>query len=84
MREPETTEEKAKAYDSLKLIEKFNKLYPIGSTVFLRKNTSNECPYESHIVKSAAYMFPGFEAVAFFEGISGCFSIKHDFIKYPD
>jgi len=84
MRDPKTREEKAKAYDSLKLIKKFNKLYPVGSTVILRHVASDDYPYEPHIVKFEAYLFPGFEAVAFFEGISGCFSIEPDFIKYPD
>ena len=44
MRDPKTREEKAKAYDSLKLIKKFNKLYPVGSTVILRHVASDDYP----------------------------------------
>lgn len=77
-------QQKADAYDASLLIKKFNELYPVGSKVLLRKVSRDSFPYQEYVVKSAAYALNDTQAVAFFEGISGCFSIEPQFIKYPD
>lgn len=75
--------QKRRAFQAQELVEKFNKLYPVGSTVQLRKVSSDRFPYEEYKVKKEAFCTASFDAVAFFEGISGYFSIDTDFIKYP-
>jgi hypothetical protein len=74
--------EKARAYDTQTLVEKFNKAYPVGSKVMLRKVSLNSYPYEEYVVKSKAIVSSATQPVASFEGISGWFSIEPDFIKY--
>ena len=76
--------EKALAYDAQKLVEKFNELYPVGSKVTLRKVSVKSAPYIECTVRSAAFAANATNPVAFFEEISGYFSIEPDFIKYPD
>lgn len=76
--------EKAKAFDSIQLVNKFNSLYPVGSTVMLRKCSVESFPYNPYEVKSEAFIANDNCAYAFFKGISGYFSIDEDFIKYPD
>lgn len=75
--------EKARAYDALQLVERFNELYPVGSSVMLRKISMDSFPYKPYEVKAEAFVSGGNQAYAFFEGISGCFSIEPDFIDYP-
>lgn len=76
--------QKAAAYDAGKLVERFNQLYPVGSKVLLRKVSRDSFPYQEYTVQREAYALNETEAVAFFEGISGCFSIEPQFIKYPE
>lgn len=56
-----------------RLVEDFNILYPVGSKVLLMRDFGN---YEERVVRGEAYILGGHTAVAFFEGISGCFSIE--------
>lgn len=77
------TKEKARAYDAQQLIEKFNELYPVGSKVMLRKWASDSSPYIECTVKAEAFLTNSNDAVAFFNEISGFFSISPEFIQYP-
>lgn len=74
--------DKALAYDAQKLVDRFNKLYPVGATVSLRKVARDSFPYTEYTVKSEAFVANETSPVAFFNGISGYFSIEPDFIKY--
>jgi len=78
-----TTKQKANAYDASLLVKRFNELYPVGSKVMLRKVSRDSFPYQEYTVRSEAYTLNETQAVAFFEEISGCFSIEPQFIKYP-
>jgi len=57
-----------------KLCDDFNKQYPVGTAVKLKKDFVDE-PVETK-VRHAAYVLSGHSAVAFFEGISGCYDIS--------
>lgn len=76
--------EKVLAYDAQKLVEKFNKIYPVGSKVPLRKFAIESSPYIECTVKYAAFAANEINPVAFFKEISGYFSIEPVFIKYPN
>ena len=56
-----------------KQCDEFNKKYPIGSSVMLKKDFIDEPVKVS--VRSEAYVMQGHSAVAFFDGISGCYHI---------
>ena len=62
----------------LPLLEKeardFNEKYPVGSEVLLMKDFQDD-PIVTK-VESAAYVLSGHTAVAFFENVSGCYSIN--------
>lgn len=73
---------KPTAKQTAKLIERFNKKFPVGSTVFLRKCAVESSEYKPYTVTEPAYRDYSGEAVAFFDGISGCFSVSPDFIDY--
>jgi hypothetical protein len=75
--------EKARAFDAQQLVTKFNELYPVGSKVKLRKIAIKSAPYIECTVKREAFLSHGNEPVAFFDEISGYFSIEPDFISYP-
>ena len=51
----------------------FNKKYPVGTPVLLKKDFVNE-PVKTK-VSHAAYVMSGHSAVAFFDGISGSYLI---------
>ena len=53
----------------------FNKKYPVGTSVFLKKDFVDE-PVETK-VREAAFILSGHSAVAFFSGVSGCYLISH-------
>lgn len=54
-----------------RMVEKFNREFPVGSKVFLRKDAEE---VETTVERPAMIM--GFHsAVAWFEGVSGCYSI---------
>ncbi len=65
------------------LVEFFNATYPVGSTVLLRKVSIDGYPYQPHKVSYPAYVANSGEPVAFFQDITGYFSICPDFIQYP-
>jgi len=71
-----TKSQKADAYDAALLVKRFNELYPIGAKVMLRKVSKDSFPYQEYTVRSEAYTLNEIQAVAFFEEISGCFSIE--------
>ena len=75
--------EKALAFEAQKLVQKFNELYPIGSVVMLRKMALKSAPYIECTVRSAAFVANETDPVAFFNEISGYFSIEPDFVSYP-
>ncbi len=77
-----TKTEKARAFDSQNLVEKFNQLYPVGSKVMLRKVKSKSFNYKEYTVRKEAFCTNSFDAVAYFDGISGYFSIDTDFVQY--
>jgi hypothetical protein len=77
-----TTKEKAKAYDAMQLVNRFNEQFELGSKVQLRKMASKNSQYIECTVESAAFLSSSNEPVAFFEEISGYFSIDPNFIKY--
>ena len=53
------------------IIEAFNGLYPVGTPVILRTDSGEVKTKVSH----QAILMPGPVAVAWFEDISGCYSI---------
>jgi hypothetical protein len=75
--------EKARIYDAQQLVDKFNQLYPIGSKVMVKRNSTKNCPLEEVTVKSEAFLSYSNAPVCFFNEISGYFSIDKKFIKYP-
>jgi hypothetical protein len=75
--------EKALAFEAQKLVERFNELYPVGSVVSLRKMASKSVPYIECTVRSSAFVANETDPVAFFNEISGYFSIEPDFVSYP-
>ena len=75
--------EKARAYDAQQLVDKFNELYPVGSTVMHRTTASKSIPFKEHTVRAAAFVANSTLAVAFFNEVSGYCSIESDFVQYP-
>ena len=57
-----------------KEMEKFNKKYPVGTKILLQKDFEDE-PIETK-VRHEAYILSGHTVVAFFENVSGCYSIN--------
>lgn len=53
--------------------DEFNRKYPVGTTVMLQKD-GVEDPVKT-TVRHEAYILSGHSAVAFFEGVSGCYLI---------
>lgn len=70
------------SYNNPALVNLFNKKFPVGSTVSLRKYSVESDPYKEYKVIGQAFMLNDVSAVAFFEGISGCFSIEPGFVDY--
>lgn len=64
-----------------KIIAKFNKMFPVGSTVRWRSSVGSE--YQNMTVAHAAYDNHGL-AVAFFNEKSGFCSVEPLFVDYPD
>ncbi|SEN71867.1 hypothetical protein [Nitrosomonas marina] len=52
----------------------FNAKYPVGTAVLLKKDFVDE-PVKT-VVRHEAYVLSGHTAVAFFEGVSGCYDIS--------
>jgi hypothetical protein len=57
-----------------KIVDRFNHDFPVGTVVVLRKDTGN---FRTK-VRHPAYIMGGHSAVAFFEGVSGAYSIEND------
>lgn len=60
-----------------KIVDDFNKRYPVGSQVVLRKDTGLLVTF----VRAPAEVLGGHSAVAWFEGVRGCYSIEDDRVK---
>ena len=56
-----------------RLCDNFNKLYPVGTEVLLNQD-SHETATKTK-VREKAFVLSGHSAVAFFEGVSGCYLI---------
>src|SRR5690554_3014532 len=77
-----TQKQKAIIFDAERTVEKFNKNFPIGSKVMHKKIGIKSFPFEERIVKGKAFVSNSYEPVAYFEGLSGYYSITSDFIDY--
>ncbi len=64
----------------LSLVEKFNKCFPVGTQVVLKKDLEEVDTEVTH----EAYVMGGHSAVAFFRGISGCYSIENNRIRIKE
>lgn len=66
------------AKPNLKKLQKecddFNEKYPVGTEVLLKKDFVDE-PVKTS-VRHEAYVLSGHSAVAFFNGVSGCYAIS--------
>jgi hypothetical protein len=60
-----------------RIVDDFNRRFPIGSEVLLRKD-SEEVRTR---VRFEGYVLQGHSAVAFFEGVSGCYSIEDNRVQ---
>ncbi len=74
-----TQKQKARAYDAIKLVEKFNQSHKVGDTVMWRSINREGISYQPYITSSEAFVFQN-EAVVCFEGKSGNCSIEHGFL----
>lgn len=57
-----------------KLCDEFNRKYPVGTAVRLKKDFVDE-PVDTKVTNEA-FILSGHSAVAFFDGISGCYHIS--------
>ena len=73
---------KTEAYRVKTLVDNFNKRFPVGSEVLLRKVSLPGYEYKPYKVRHKAYLMSNGSPVAFFQGIAGCFSIEPEFIQY--
>ncbi len=64
---------KARQTYLLRKAEEFNKQFPVGTEVLLRKDCGELFRTK---IKHPAYVMQGHSAVAHFEGVSGCYSIE--------
>jgi hypothetical protein len=55
-----------------RLVDDFNRRFPVGTPVVLRKDSG---PVET-TVRAAAQILGGHSAVAWFEGVSGCYDVE--------
>jgi hypothetical protein len=76
--------EKYIRYEAQELVDKFNKLYLVGSTVMHRTTAVKSIPFKEQTVRAKAFVSNSLQPVAFFVGISGYCSIEPDFVKYPE
>lgn len=70
-------------FSTKRLIEMFNKRFPVGSRVRWRSVGNDSAEYQLVIVRSPAYDMHG-QPVVFFEERSGCCSIMEQFVDYAD
>lgn len=60
------------------VVENFNRIYPVGTQVILKLDSGREvCTPVAH----KALVLNGQSAVAWFEGVSGCYSIENDRVR---
>lgn len=59
-----------------KMVEKFNRDFPVGTKVILRKGILDEAEDFPTIVTAPATIMGFHSAVAWFEGVSGCYDIN--------
>lgn len=64
------------------IVDKFNRQYPIGSTVMHKKTGIKSVPFEARKTKTLAFLSGSNDPVAFLEGLSGYYCITEDFIDY--
>ncbi len=57
-----------------KMVDDFNKRFPVGTPIMLKKDFVDEPVLTK--VTHPAYIMSGHSAVAFFEGISGCYDVS--------
>lgn len=74
------------AAEAARLVEKFNKKFPVGSTAYVREVEYDEdnCLnlFLPMRVRSRAYLKAGMYPVCLFEGIPGCLSINEKHVHY--
>jgi hypothetical protein len=58
-----------------RMVERFNKNFPVGSKVMLRKGVGDEAVEVETSVTAPATILGFHSAVAWFEGVVGCYSI---------
>lgn len=63
-----------------KIVDKFNKQFPVGSTVRWRP-TYRTAEWQEYEVRHEAYDMHG-QAVAFLKGKAGCVSVEPQFLDY--
>ncbi|WP_437224955.1 hypothetical protein SH661x_001929 [Planctomicrobium sp. SH661] len=59
------------------IVDRFNRDYPVGTKLQLRKDTG----WIETTVRDPAEVMSGHSAVAWFEGVSGAYSIEDDRIR---
>lgn len=64
------------------VVDKFNAKYPVGSQCPHKKIGVASFPFIEREVIGKAFVSASNEPVAYFEGLSGYFSITADFVKY--
>lgn len=64
-----------------KIIERFNKQFPVGCKFRWRPISKGDSPYQDMTVRYPAYDLHG-QAVAFAKEKSGCISIEEGFVDY--
>ena len=56
------------------IVDAFNRDYPVGTDVMLRKDSG----FVLTVVEAPAVILGGHSAVGWFRGVRGCYSIEHD------
>ena len=74
--------QKAIIFDAERTVERFNRLFPVGSIVQQRNLGIKAYPYKARVVRSNAFVSESYEPVVLFEGLSGVYSVLPEFIDY--
>lgn len=64
------------------IVQKFNKKFPVDSTVMHRKIANKAYPYEPRTVRATAFVSGSNDPVVFFKELSGYYIITPDFVDY--
>lgn len=59
-----------------RMVEKFNREFPVGAKVLLRKGMIEDGDEVETVVTAPASIMGFHSAVAWFEGVSGCYDIN--------